>query len=397
MAEIELEFVDEDDTALQESETEAFSDAVLYSSDWTVETVISQLKSKNIDLNPRFQRRDAWTLKGKSRFIESIIIGLPIPQIVLAEKKGQRGQFIVLDGKQRLLALLQFTGQSEGDKNGFGLSGMEARTDLSRKRFSQLQKDPARRDDLNIFFNNTIRTVVIRNWPNTAFLHLVFLRLNTGSVKLSPQELRQAMVPGPFSDFIDDIAMDMKSVQRLLSRTNPDPRMRDVELLVRYLSFRRFLAEYGGRMKEFLDNCCASLNEHWNRDQNSVYRNLGDFDAGLDILFEVFGDNLLARKIGSKSFNRAIFDVLIFYATDQIIREAMLSNRETVLETYNQCLSNQAFLESVESDTAGIPHTYDRLAIWGTALRAALGIEFNVPTVTTNQDGSVRINFAGFR
>jgi hypothetical protein len=55
-----LEFANEDDAALGPSETAAFSEAVLYSSDWTVETVISQLKNKNIEMNPRFQRRDAW-------------------------------------------------------------------------------------------------------------------------------------------------------------------------------------------------------------------------------------------------------------------------------------------------------------------------------------------------
>jgi hypothetical protein len=179
-------------------------------------------------------------------------------------------QRIVLDGKQRLLSLLQFTGNAEGPKNGFRLSGLEVRTDLSRKTFAQLERDPDRRNDLNAFFNNTIRTVVIRNWPDTNFLHVVFLRLNTGSVKLSPQELRQAMVPGPFSDFIDDTALTSVHIQKLLGRTTPDPRMRDVELLVRYLAFRRFLPIYAGRMKEFLDRTCLALNSDWDQQETSV-------------------------------------------------------------------------------------------------------------------------------
>jgi hypothetical protein len=130
MAETDLEFVDEDDAVLGAEETAAFSEAVLYSSDWTVQTIISQLTNRNIDMNPRFQRRDAWQPGGKGRFIESVILGFPIPQIVLAEKKGLRGQFIVLDGKQRLLTLLQFTGNAEGPKNGFRLAGLEVRSDL---------------------------------------------------------------------------------------------------------------------------------------------------------------------------------------------------------------------------------------------------------------------------
>jgi hypothetical protein len=187
MADPDLEFVDEDDTPLPQVETAAFLEAVLYSSDWTVQTILMQLKNRNIDMNPRFQRRDAWSPGGKSRFIESVVLGFPIPQIVLAEKKGLRGQFIVLDGKQRLLTLPQFTGGAEGPRNGFRLAGLEVRSDLNKKNFAQLEKDPARRDDLNAFFNSTIRTVVIRNWPHTDFLHTVFLRLNTGSLKISSQ------------------------------------------------------------------------------------------------------------------------------------------------------------------------------------------------------------------
>ncbi|ESW81477.1 hypothetical protein X772_22760 [Mesorhizobium sp. LSJC280B00] len=396
MAETDLEFVDEDDAVLDPKDTAAFSEAVLYSSDWTVQTVISQLMNKNIDMNPRFQRRDAWSIGGKGRFIESVILGFPIPQIVLAEKKNQRGQFIVLDGKQRLLSLLQFTGNAEGTKNAFRLSGLEVRTDLIRKSFSQLEKDPARRDDLNAFFNNTIRTVVIRNWPNTNFLHTVFLRLNTGSVKLSPQELRQAMVPGPFSDFIDDTAIASAHVQRLMGRTTPDPRMRDVELIVRYLAYRRFLASYSGRMKEFLDNTCMALNETWEDVQVSVSRDIEQFNAAVDVLIDIFGDEALARKPGSRSFNRAIFDALVFYAADYEIRTAMAANAEKVRLLYASCLADATFSEAVESDTAGIPHTFDRLSIWGVGLRAALEQDNKVPALEPRKDGSSRITFDGF-
>ncbi|MGN6930399.1 DUF262 domain-containing protein, partial [Neisseria sp. P0015.S010] len=77
--------------------------------DWTTETIIRQIEKGNIILNPDFQRRDAWNKKKKSQFIESLILGLPIPQIVLAESKDQKGKYIVLDGKQRLLSLRQFT------------------------------------------------------------------------------------------------------------------------------------------------------------------------------------------------------------------------------------------------------------------------------------------------
>jgi hypothetical protein len=166
---------------------------VLNTTDWTTETILSQLSRDNIDLAPRFQRRDAWTREKKSKFIESLLLGLPIPQLVLAERKGERGRYLVLDGKQRLTSLLKFTGagpESEKDNN-FRLANLEVRVDLNGRRFTDFLANPELQNDLDAFTNQTIRTVVIRNWPNAAFLHLVFLRLNTTSVALSPQELRQ--------------------------------------------------------------------------------------------------------------------------------------------------------------------------------------------------------------
>src|SRR5437016_1803628 len=62
---------------------EDFSRVVLFPTDWTVSTLLSQFERGAIDINPRFQRRDVWSNRRKSQFIESIFLGLPIPQLVL--------------------------------------------------------------------------------------------------------------------------------------------------------------------------------------------------------------------------------------------------------------------------------------------------------------------------
>lgn len=142
MADDITEFANEDDEASSDLKLEDFSKAVLWGTDWTVETVLAQLKRGNIELNPRFQRRDAWNKTAKSRFVESVVLGLPIPQVVLAEHPEQRGRYIILDGKQRLLALMQFAGYAEGNANGFGLSGLDVRTDLARKKYKISKKIP---------------------------------------------------------------------------------------------------------------------------------------------------------------------------------------------------------------------------------------------------------------
>jgi hypothetical protein len=385
------EFSDEQDMPVGIGEAPVFSEAVLHSSDWTVETIVSQLTRRNIDINPRFQRRDAWDNGKKSRFIESVILGLPIPQIVLAERKGERGRYIVLDGKQRLLSLMQYTGNAEGPKNGFGLSGLEVRTDLTRKKFNHLESDPGLEADLNAFNNYTIRAVVIRNWPDTEFLHLVFVRLNTGTVKLSPQELRQALFPGEFSNFVDDWSAESSELQELLGRASPDPRMRDLELLVRFLAFHYLINDYPGRMKEFLDTLTNTLNDNWVDMQDDIKAVVKEFALACRAIIEIFGAEGAARKEDSRSFNRAIFDALAFYAFDGKIREAMLANPQQVRDEYQTTLGVEAFSQAVESDTAGTPNTQTRLEVWGEHLRKAIGLQFALPELEKG-----RIRFSGF-
>ncbi len=117
--------------------------AVVTATDWTTETVLSQMRRGNIKLNPRFQRRDAWTPTRKSLFIESLVLGLPIPQIVLAESRERRGSFLVLDGKQRLLALRQFAATPGDEFMPLYLSNLEVRQDLTGNNLAGLEEDPA--------------------------------------------------------------------------------------------------------------------------------------------------------------------------------------------------------------------------------------------------------------
>jgi len=94
---------------------------VIYTVDWSVSTIVAQIDADPDDPDsagvlvtaPPFQRRTAWTEERQSLFIESLMLGLPIPPLVLAESQRNEGQFYVLDGKQRLTALKRFrTGRS---------------------------------------------------------------------------------------------------------------------------------------------------------------------------------------------------------------------------------------------------------------------------------------------
>lgn len=372
---------------------------VLNSADWTAETILSQLQRGNIDLKPRFQRRDAWNKIRKSRFIESLIIGLPMPQIVLAERKGTKGQFLVLDGKQRLLTLSQYAGLSDGRNNRFKLTGLQLRPDLKNLSFQDLESDPQHKNSLDSLLNQTIRTVVIRNWPSIEFLHVVFLRLNTSSTQLSPQELRQALFPGPFVDFVDDRAANSTTLRTLLNNSEPDFRMRDTEILVRHLAFKFYMEEYAGSLSAFLDLTCDTLNRNWAGESELVGDAIGQFEMAIVAAQQVFGERYVGRKWTENGFesrlNRAVLDVITFYFSDPAIRDQAIVRRAEVDQTYKMlCEANVEFRQSIETTTKSLSAVHDRFALWGIALRTALQMSFNIPA--WSNDGT-RLIFDGFR
>jgi uncharacterized protein DUF262 len=374
--------------------------AVVTDTDWTAETILSQLRRGNIQLNPRFQRRDAWDQTRKSRFIESLILGLPIPQLVLAEDRRRRGTFIVLDGKQRLLALRQF---AEGSSFGIGdadtefrrlrLSGLDVRPDLHGYNLKALEDDPSKLDDLNAVLNQTIRTVVVRRWPSEEFLNLVFLRLNTGSVALSPQELRQALHPGDFTDFIDDFAAESALMRRALRIKGPDFRMRDVELLLRYYAFRVYLPDYRGNLKKFLDSAVEQLNDRWSTQAQDIQFLASEFESSIEAAFETFGENAFFRwDINSsryeRRFNRAIFDAVMYHFASVDVRAAAVEQASAVTTAFvDLCSTNSEFVRSIQATTKSVGATFHRINTWGGVLSNVLDVD--VPIVLPKWDGSV--------
>lgn len=387
-----VELIDESEEQSEDYNNTKASDVALSGSDWTTETILSQLRQGNIDLNPRFQRRDAWSLVRKSRFIESLILGLPTPQIVLAEKtgKGQRGQFLVLDGKQRLLTLSQFAGESSGKYANFKLKGLDVRKDLNDKSFSDFKNDFCLLEDLNTFNNQTIRTVVIRFWKDIDFLHLVFQRLNSNSVALSPQELRQSLFPGHFSEFIDERAATSKQLQNLLGNKEPDFRMRDIEILIRFLGFSFFLNQYSGNLSGFLDFTCKELTRTWEKDESQIKSRVDDFESAIDCASTIFGENNVGRKWTGNNFegrlNRAILDVQTFYFSNLEIREISLKNSEQLKISFKKlCTENNQFRNSIETTTKSLNAVFDRIQLWGSTLQDVTGLRFSIPALNAER------------
>ncbi len=362
-------------------------DAVVTATDWTVETLISQLKKGNIKLDPSFQRRDAWTAKRKSEFIESLFLGLPVPQVVLAESKDRKGSYIVLDGKQRLLTLRQFSATSQDPEfKQLRLSGLALRSDLNGLSMVDAVQNFTIEDDLRFFENQTIRTVVLRNWPSEDYLYLVFLRLNSGSLPLSPQELRQVVSPGRFTDFATTFTSNSASVMGLFnSNQKPDFRMRDVELSIRYFGLVNYLEGYTGNLKLFLDETSQKLNVEWNNLEKEVIEQGFELENAIEFTWKLFSDDAFRKwngKTFERRFNRAVFDVMVYFFREKNTRIKAMENNQAVIDAFKKlCDDSSSFRTSIETTTKSIGALSTRLQLWGQTLAKILNIEITTPTL----------------
>jgi hypothetical protein len=373
----------EDD--LQPVSARQLNETVVAATDWTTETIVRQLDRQNININPSFQRRDAWSPERKSTFIESLLLGLPIPQLVLAEAHGQKGSYVVIDGKQRLLSLRQFAAVT-GDPiyTPLKLTGLKQRPELNGLTLADLRDDANYVQQINAFENQTIRTVVIKNWPDENFLYLIFLRLNTGSVALAPQELRQALHPGPFVVFVDEQSSVTPGLRIILNSSKPDFRMRDAELLVRYYAFRNFFTDYRGNMKAFLDDTCERLNLRWALHEASIRAQLSDLNSAFTTTFEIFGVESAFRKWDGKTYerraNRAVYDIMTHYFSDPVVAGAALKKKAGVKSDFQQlCDQNIDFKRSLETTTKSLDATVTRFGEWAKVLQRRLGQHLPVP------------------
>lgn len=292
------------------------TDLIVYSRDWTVATILSQIEQENIDLSPGFQRRNAWNDDKRSKLIESILIGYPIPEIVLAEDKKRRNSFVVIDGKQRLLTI---AGYKDNDKYNYWDKTIPKTRGLKSK-FNGISYADVSHDSelLRLFENSALRCTVISNYHSENTLYDIFYRLNAGSAQLSSQELRQALNKGKFSDFLILVTNEDSVLREVMNIKEPDRRLRDVEVLLRCMSFLEYASEYRGNLLQFLDSRTKVFNNRWEKD--AVYiEELKDrvFNA-IKKLILVFGDkNEVARKykngILNTKFNRVLLEVLVFF------------------------------------------------------------------------------------
>lgn len=355
-----------------------YQSIVVYSRDWTIETIFNQIRQGNIDLDPKFQRRNAWNEEKRSRLIESLVLGLPVPEIVLAEHPTKRKSFIVIDGKQRLLTIAGFLDPENIAYWKTGkLSTLTQYKDLNGKTYKDISTDPHYSDVKREFDNADIRCTVISNYKDTDILYDIFYRLNTGSVPLSTQELRQVLNKGKFAEYLIEITESLQPIHTIMGLKGPDTRLRDIEIILRYISIYLYGEVYRGNLKTFLDDTMAVTTTNWETINTDIYDIYDHFNLGIKRLIDVFGERKVGRKyINGKfesRFNKALFEVQVYYFS-KLTNEDIMSNesKDALVKNFEELCQNYLFRQSIESSTKNMTQYYNRFQLYRDYINSTL-------------------------
>ncbi len=145
--------------------------------------------------------------------------------------------------------------------------------------------------------NADIRTTVITGFQDEDVLYDIFYRINTGSVPLSSQELRQVLNRGGFARYLLEVTGEPNPLWSVLQIDSPDPRLRDVELLLRLIAWRRFSRDYKGNMKPFLDDTMKDLNKTWKETRPQIETLVAQLFEGTEAAAEIFGENWSSQDL----------------------------------------------------------------------------------------------------
>ncbi|MGH1491801.1 MAG: DUF262 domain-containing protein [Acidimicrobiales bacterium] len=376
---------------------------VVYTLDWTVGTIVDQIDSDPDDPEttgvlvtaPPFQRRTAWNRTKQSLFVESLMLGLPVPPLVLAESQTRPGQFYVLDGKQRLTSLARFvheaqiyaaTGEPINKAKGLlKLGGLELlKAELEGKNYLQINDSPTLRGYNKSLLAQPIRTIVVRNWGTPALLHLIFSRLNRSTVPLASHELRQALYPGKFTNFIARASAESKALLRARRLKEPDFRLRDAETLLRFIAFKTNLPRYRGDLRDFLDRAIKGGNDNFDDVESELDHLVSSMDQGIEAVFEIFDSAAFLRFDGETDrymarFNVAVFDLMLWHMCDPEVRDLAVENGPEVVQAYESlCTTSTEFASFLTSTTKTFAAADGRIRLWSSALGKVIGKDLDV-------------------
>lgn len=308
-----------------------------YGADYVVDSLVKRIQSGDIYIPP-FQREFIWTQKQSSRFIESLLLGLPVPGIFLS-KDDDTKKLVVIDGQQRLRSLQFFyEGIFANTGKQFVLVGVQKK--FEGKSYKSLIPEDVRELNDAIIHATIIRQDAPQE-DNTSVLH-IFERLNTSGTPLTHQEIRATMYSGELNTLLEELN-ENNSWRKIYGRKSP--RRKDQELILRFFSLLYNYQNYAPPMRNFLNTFMAK-NRHLRL-------------TGKDELKNIFESvvNLVNNKLANKAFrlvsslNAAVYDAVMVGLAKQLLLIGKVNDENDFLSAYNKLITSAIFLKAIETGT----------------------------------------------
>lgn len=313
-----------------------------FGADYTVDGLVKRFDRGDI-YRPEFQRNFVWTWPQASKFIESILLGLPIPSVFLYREESTQKHLIV-DGLQRLSTLHAFhKGRFPHNDRVFRLRDVKSR--FEGRTIDELEEEDQRRLEDAVIHAMIIQQMIPDD--NNSSVYHIFDRLNSNGTPLQPQEIRAAIFHGPF--------------QALLGRLNEEEHWREVfgpvhkrakdqELILRFLALANSRIEYEKPMKTFLNNYMGA-----NRylDEEAAEELAGQFVDTISRAYAALGGRAFRPQ---RAMNVAVYDAVMV-----AIAECPSTGSEGVREAYEGLIENELFMQMSSDATSDEANVHGRI------------------------------------
>ncbi|KQN09692.1 hypothetical protein ASE85_01710 [Sphingobium sp. Leaf26] len=333
--------------------------------DMSIGEVINLYKNEELVIAPAFQRLFRWDDERKTRFIESIILGIPFPPIFVHQ--DDEGIWELIDGLQRVSTILQLTGDLKGERadqlGPLVLNGTRFLPSLTGKRWTESAEGAG--DGIGVptqlaVKRSRVRVEILQAGSSQTAKYELFQRLNTGGADLSPQEVRNSIAVSINKEFFDWL-VKLSNYAAFVTTTRQTAAALEsqagVEMVLRFVAFRNIPYQSGMDVHEYLDDALLNLASKVDFDRGAEE---AIFNKTFDFLNTALDGKAFQRWDGqnfSGKFLMSIFEVLAIGLSKNLAAyEAMGDpNRSQAIEAKAKSLNGVPVF--IENSGAGVRGT----------------------------------------
>jgi hypothetical protein len=305
--------------------------------EYSVELLASKMENGDFEIPP-YQREDTWEPERKSRFIESLLIGLPIPFLFFWEQPTT-GKLEIVDGSQRLRTIHQFV------LGSLVLGELDVLTQLEGMGFRDLPKSRQRKIN-----NRSVRGIVLNEHADDQARFEIFDRINTGSKIANKAEVRRGALIGPFLELVISLTEDPLFVE-LAPVPEKSVKLRErEELITRFFAYGDGLDGYQDRPADFLFQYAKKMNAHFQDNPRTVAEYRQRFTDTMAFVSRVFPFGFRRRE-GLVATPRARFEAIAIGSYLALRTRPELASKPPDVTSW---LTSDEFGEVIGSDGANV-------------------------------------------